>query len=368
MIKLWTVFAVSLLLAYMSDKNILTVRTRKGRTVDPALIAMCIIMSLFCGLRTSYNDTGTYISGFEYAPSPGDYLASKPNLLGNPAYYLLQSVFKYWISDNANLFLLCIAFFTVSIMLVSVRRYSHNFAFSTVMMFSLGLYISNFAAVKQCIAISIVLLAIPDLLRHKYLKYVIVVLISSLFHAYSLMLLVLPLFINKPWTKITYITIFAFGIIIFTFETSISSFLELADSLGKEISEEAVFGTQGINFFRLAVFSIPVLVSFLFRDRLMVTQASSHMYLYINMAILSFLVMALGIFNAANLFGRSANYFQVGAVISLPWMIDKVFEKRTARFILGVAVCCYLFFFWYGNRDFDSIYASITILELLKSL
>ena len=57
MINLWTVFAVSMILAYMSEKNILTLRHRNGKTVDLALIAMCIVMSLYCGLRTSFNDT-----------------------------------------------------------------------------------------------------------------------------------------------------------------------------------------------------------------------------------------------------------------------------------------------------------------------
>ena len=365
MTKLLTVFAVSMILAYMSEKNILTFRRKNGKTVDLALIAMCVVMSLFCGLRTSYNDTGAYIVGFNNAPPPAEFLASKPNLLGNPAFYLLQSIFKYTISDNANLFLLCVATFSVSVMVVFVRRYSKSFAFSMVMLFSLGLYLSNFAATKQCIAISIVLLGIPALLKREYVKYIVVVFVASLFHSYALMLIILPLFLNKPWSKIIYITIFAFVIVIFTFETTISSFLDLADSLGKEIADEVVFGSQGINLFRLSVFSIPVIVSFLFRYRIKVTEAvSSDVYLFINMAILSFLVMGLGIFNAANLFGRSANYFQIGAVISLPWMIKRVFEKKSTNVILGIAVFCYLFFLWYGNRDFDINH--ISIIELFK--
>lgn len=367
MINLWTVFAVSMILAYMSEKNILTLRRRNGKTVDLAFIAMCIVMSLYCGLRTSFNDTETYIRGFNSAPTPAEYLATNPNLLENPAFYLIQSIFKYGISDNANLFLLCVAAFSVSTMVVFVRRYSKSFAFSTVMLFSLGLYISNFAAVKQCIAISIVLLAIPSLLRREYVKYIIAVLLASLFHAYALMLIILPLFLNKPWTKITYITIFAFIVVIFTFEATISNFLDLADSLGKEISDDVVFETEGINLFRLAVFSIPFLISFIFRYRIKTTtEASSDMYLFINMAILSFLVMGLGIFNAANLFGRSANYFQIGAVISLPWMIKRVFAEKSANVILGIAAICYIFFLWYGYRDFDINH--ISIIELLRQL
>ena len=94
MINLWTVFAVSMILAYMSEKNILTLRRRNGKTVDLALIAICIVMSLYCGLRTSFNDTETYISGFNSAPTPAEYLATNPNLLENPAFYLIQSIFK----------------------------------------------------------------------------------------------------------------------------------------------------------------------------------------------------------------------------------------------------------------------------------
>ena len=60
MLKLLAVFAVSLLLAYISEQNtraILASGRRYSVWNDWAYIALVIVLTLFAGLRTSYNDS-----------------------------------------------------------------------------------------------------------------------------------------------------------------------------------------------------------------------------------------------------------------------------------------------------------------------
>ena len=60
MIKLLAVFAVSLILAYISEKNTKAV-TSSGQVYKPykdwAYVSLVIVLVLFAGLRTSFNDT-----------------------------------------------------------------------------------------------------------------------------------------------------------------------------------------------------------------------------------------------------------------------------------------------------------------------
>ena len=44
--------------------------------------------------------------------------------------------------------------------------------------------------------------------------------------------------------------------------------------------------------------------------------------------------------------GRLPIYTTLHGYIALPWMIDQIFEHRTARLIKMLAVVCYLVFFY----------------------
>lgn len=357
----------SLILAYCSEKHIITLRLTRRRSLDLPLIVMLLWLCFFCGLRTAFNDTEAYIMGFQNSETVEQLFADKINLLSNPLYYLFAAFFRHHISDNYHLFLLTIAFFCIISTVRFIRRHAHNFTFSMLLFFALGMYLSNFAAMKQSIAMAILLFAVDNLLEKKYIRFYLIVILAALFHTYAIMYAVLPLFTNKPWTKITYLTIGAMLFVLFTFESTITEFLEYADELGKDISATEVFETDSINVFRLAVFSIPVLLSFAFQGRLN-RNMPPIMCLMMNMSILSFLVMCLGLNSAGNLFGRSAIYFEMGTVIVLPWIIWRLFEEKSAMFITTVASVCYAVFFWVDTQSFVTSYSSISFSQFLESL
>lgn len=358
---------ISLVLAYCSERSLLTYRITKRCRVDIPLIVMVIMLSMYCGLRTAFNDTEVYIKGFQTAPTLAEFWAEDPHILGNPLYYGFQSFFRHYISDNYHLFLLLIAFYSVTSFVIFIRKYSENFVFSILLFFALGLYVSNFASMKQCIAMATLTYAIPKLLEKKYVQYYIIVLVATLWHSYALMFAILPIFTRKPWTTVTYLTIAAVIAVLLTFETTISEFLEYAEDLGKDISETEVFETDGINVFRLAVFGVPPLLSFIFQSRLKRGMVRDENVM-VNMSILSFLIMCLGLASAGNLFGRSAIYFEIGTIVILPWIVRKLFTKKSAELVFGIAALSYIAFFMYDIRNFSSGYRAITFMEFIMTL
>ena len=366
MLDLLSRLGLSVCLAYCSQRGIGRVRITRRWVVDVPLVVMIVILSLFCGLRTNFNDTRVYIDSFLEAQSVGSLFEHKINLLNNPLFHLFQSIFRHHISDNYHLYLVVIAFFSVCSFVRFIKAHSVSFPFSIILFFAIGLYISNFAAMKQCIAMAILTYAISALLKRRYLRFYALVFLAMLFHSYAIMLIVLPLFMNKPWTLTTYVSIAAIAFVLFTFETTITSFLEYAEDLGKNISEDIVFDTDSINIFRLAVFGVPPVLSFLFRKRL--SNSSTEYNLAMNMSILSFLVMCLGLISAGNLFGRSAIYFEIGTIVVLPYIIKHVFERRSAKMVIGIASCCYFAFFLYDMQSFVSSFNKISFMEFLLTL
>ncbi len=359
--------AVSLLLAYCSQKEILVFPINEKRKLDVPLIVLVIALTLFAGLRTAYNDTNTYINMYELSVTVKEYWEQSPELLDNPLFYTMQSFFRHNVSESANVFFSCIALFSFASILRFIKKYSENFVFSILLFFALGLCISHIAAMKQCLAIAILTYALDALIKKKNLLFIALVFLAMLFHTYAIMFIVLPIFTEKPWTFVTYVSIAAILIVLLTFESTITGFLEYADDLGKEIAEDQVMDTAGINLFRLAVFGVLPVISFIFQAYT-ADEGTRTENLFTNMSLLSFFVMSLGIFSAANLFGRSAIYFEIGTIIIFPWIINKIFDKKTSTFILSLASICFIAFYTFANLDFSLNYSSMGIGEFLRIL
>ncbi len=367
MVKLLMLFGISVCLAYCSQKEILKVRLFDRINIDIPLVVMFIMLTLFCGLRTDYNDTLAYNHQFVIAPTLSEYLDTNPGLTDNPLFYGFRNFFKYNIIDNCHAFNIFVSAITNFCFLRLIKKYSMNFPFSIIVFFGVNLYIDTLAGAKQCLALAILTFAIDALINKKVLTFYLLVFVAMLIHTYAVFLIILPIFTNKPWTIITYLTIFCFIIILLTFESSLELFLSTAEDAGKNISEEEIYDNTGINPLRLAIFGIPAILSFLFHDNLDSGYVREK-NVFMNMSIISFLVMSLGIFMAANMFGRCAIYFELGSIILLPWIIEQIFDKRTSNLIVIIASVCYVGFFVYDNNGFSDGYCALTFVEFLKTL
>ncbi len=367
MLRLMILLAISLALAYCSQNGVLVFNITKKYKLDLPLILMILILAFACGLRTSFNDTEVYLATFKNAETLREFINTSPSWTEYPLFDGYMCFFRHNISANGNAYFVSIALFSLGLTIPFIKRHSDDFMFSIVIFFSLGLYVSHMAAMKQCMAIAVLTLAIEALMKKKILLYYIIVFVAVLFHTYAVFFFVLPFFTSKPWTLPTYLLIGATIFALIFFESAINTFLSAADSAGKYLSKEMVLDNGGINPLRLAVFSVPPLLSFAFQEQL------ENFYdrkknILISMSILSFLIMSLGLFSAANLFGRSAIYFELGTIVVLPALIKEIFDRKTARFVSSVATICYLGFFAYSLIGFEAGFRTKTFIQFVLEI
>lgn len=74
---------------------------------------------------------------------------------------------------------------------------------------------------------------------------------------------------------------------------------------------------------------------------------------------LSAFILTIGLREGANLFARMVAYFEIAIAVTLLWMIQKLFAKKSARLVTGSAVVLYFgyFLFEFGiAKDFGGIY------------
>lgn len=374
MTKLLAVFAVALFLAYISEKNTrITIASGQHYTPrkDWAFVGLVIVLVLFAGLRTSYNDTWNYIEGFNSAPGALEWLANPENLnpFTNPLFYFYQSVIKTVFHDAQALIFIS-AIITQFCFLLFFKRYATHFTFSIFIYFTLGTFVFTLAAIKQVLGMAVVTLALPYLEKKKWIPYFLIVVVAMLIHTYALAFVVLPLFRVKPWRTFTFVFIIVTAVIMMNFETAITEFMEQANDLGKTLADYEVFDDATINVFRLGVYAVPPIISLLLQ-KWVLNDTTKLDHVLIHMSIISLAFMVMGTQSGANMFGRMANYFELGTICCLPTMLEKTFEEKSYKLILLVASVCFLAFFFYANAiniNFGEHYQSISILQFVQIL
>lgn len=369
MLSLILVMVASVFFAYCSERT--SGPSLGGSPVrwDIFLVLMVVIMTLFSGLRTGYNDTATYISGFLNADSVSTFLSDPDNLnlLHNPLFYFVTSAFRS-LTSNYHFYLLAFAIFNTILLVRFLRRYATqgNFAFIIYLFFSIGIFTFSMAALKQITATALLTLAIPALVDKKWCRYFVIVIIAGLIHTYAFLFLFLPLMTGKPWGWKSILLLLGTVGVMLTFESTISSILEYADSMGKHVVEEAVFDGIQMNPFRVAVFAVVPVAAFLFHKYLE-PELDREKCIMLNMSVISLVFMLLGSMNGANMFGRMGNYFVLGTICILPWIINNIFTHNSVRIVKVVSVVCFFLFFLYDNIDSINDYHSITLIEFFKT-
>ena len=139
MFRLFALLAVSLILAYISDINTKAIKNSGERyTVwkDWAYILLVVILILYSGLRTDYNDTWNYVNGFRKAPSLSEFLKEPENLnpFTNPLFYILQSFVKGFTDNGRVLIFICSVFTQISFVWF-IKKYSESFVFGMFLYF-----------------------------------------------------------------------------------------------------------------------------------------------------------------------------------------------------------------------------------------
>ena len=374
MSKILPFLIVALFLAWQVQR---TTRGRYGSDEHQShtnrflFVMLVLTLAMPIALRKSYNDTGAYINGFLQADTLGVLLKSGSlKLLANPAFRCYESLIRTF-TDNYLIFFLFPALFVMYSYLRFIRRHCPNFLLGVSIFLFLGTYTFAIAAMKQTIAMAILLFAVDALIDRKMGRFFLLVFVAFLFHTYAISFLILPLCMVRPWSFRTFLLLLGVYVVMINFNTVIVEFLEFANENGKTISSEEVLGTAAINPLRVAVYAVVPLMALVFRRQLFQSGTSREHNLLTNMSIITVAIMSLGLVNAANMFARMGQYFEFGLICSLPWMLRKIFSRNSIRMISAIAIGCFTVYFCYANLVqiyFDDHYGRHTLWYFIQSL
>lgn len=371
--KLWMLLFISLIFAILIEKRDCFILNNKNRYIyvyREKIITLLFVMFLgiFCGLRTWYNDTVTYLQMYSDTPLLSEYFDSavKHSFSEGIGFHLLNSIIKT-IGFSSQDFIMFYGVITSYLYVRFVRAFSKETIFSVFLMITTGFYIFSFAAIKQSFAIGLCLLGVEYLVKGHRIHFIFWGVFASLFHPYALIYLLL-LFLNFNPNSIKTVFFMAFFIVLgFSMRSLLEPLLMLTESIGAGYTMDSFVG-EGVNVARVMVCFVPFILFLFFRKTIFYCSQKSENILY-NTAILNALLMFCALFGTANYFARLANYFLPAQVVILPWMIKKTGKNN--RIILTVlCVIGFIMFFIYGNlirNVFDEEFSQISLWTYILS-
>lgn len=334
----------------------------EGRYKWFTALAIIAVLTVVAAMRHErFIDTMAYIKNFLNADSSRDNIMRILNGNGkDKAFYILTCMLRGLLGTHYRVYLGIIAGFCLLCVFSVYRKHSSSLFVTTFLFIASGEYVMwTHNGIRQFIAVSMIFAATDLLLSRKYVAYIAVILMASLFHGSALiMILVIPVILGKAW-NIKAIAMLLVIMVLTTSEDVLNDLLaRFMENSQYSNDVDAVFATGGTNAFRVLVFAIPPVVAFFFRKQ--ITRLNIPIInLSVNMSIVSIGIYIIAMFTSGIYIGRLPVYFSLYNYILLPWMIDRFFEKNSAKFIHLCMICSYMIYYYY---QMHIVWAEVTAL------
>ena len=301
------------------------------------------------GMRTYIADTIQYISNYIVIPSDFNTAWSQINWEGkSPGFDIFNIIFKCFISQDFQWWLMTIAIISGVCIMVVLRKYSCDFFFSSFLFMTLLTYTWMMNGMRQFICVAVLFLCCDWIKDGKFIRFLIAVLLMSTFHMTAL--LMIPIYFvarSKPWDK--RIGLFIIGIILVCifaepFFSGVDSALGNTAYAGATSQFEE---DDGVNPIRVLFYAIPPVIAFIFREKLEpYYEKNPIISICVNMSLITAALYLVGVFTSGILIGRLPIYCEVYDLILIPFLLHICFDKETRKTVTIVYSTLLLVFFY----------------------
>lgn len=289
------------------------------------VIVACLLLFSIYGLRNTYvigGDTkSSYLGNFWRMQAYSwkevfDYTDGK-----NILFYLFTKAFITFVSDDYQLYITVISAFVTICVGVLIYRYSPNPLQSILYHFGLLYFIFHFSALKQSIAMAILLLAFIKIIDRKPFAFVLLVLLAGQFHFPSLVFLPAYWIADIPIER-KFLSVFAIALIVtYIFRNQLLNFmlnLYRESDAQEDISEVRFLRNKAL------IMIVIIFVATVFRVPMKEDRCYCILLKFMGIAVL--LQTFCGYDNT---FERLADYYFQFSIVFIPMAFDKKAERRS---------------------------------------
>ena len=316
----------------------------------PAVILM-LPYWMWATWRTWFGDTETYRQTFRAAPdSLGQILPYLAEHTKDQGFSVLTILFKTLVSHSDVLFFGVIAAVQIWAMVRVFRKYSPNYWISMFLFVASTDYLSwMHNGMRQFLAVTLIFAAFDWMLEQRWLPLVLTILLASTLHGSALMMLPIVFIVQgRALNKKTVYTVLAMLVAVLMIDrfTPLLNELLAETQYSDMINNEIWAVDDGTSIIRALVYSVPAVLG-IFGIRYVRQENDPVINLCVNCSLLTMGLYALAVVTSGIYIGRLPIYTTLMGYISLPWLIDHIFERKSAQFITGMMILCFCGFFYY---------------------
>lgn len=306
---------------------------------------------LWAGCRTNFIDTMAYIQTFNKVPSSINQIPTYLEAYDKDrGFSVLMIVLKSLGVQDYHTFFMIIAVFQMVCLVYTFRKYSENFWISMFLFVVSTDYVSwMHNGIRQFIAVCMTFAAFGLMIRKRYVLFTLVVLLASTIHGSALLMIPFAYVMSGPaLNRKTLLLIFGVAALI-PFMDSLMPMMEsvLADTQYDDIMTNGIWeNDDGTNLIRVLVYSVPALVALLGRSYIRDNRDPA-VNACINASMITVAIYLVSSVTSGIYIGRIPIYTTLHGYMVLPWLIDQIFEKQSARLIKVLMIAFYVAFYYY---------------------
>lgn len=320
-----------------------------------AIIVPILLLSLYAGIRhySVGSDTKNYVRNFLNEIFP----ILSFNDDGREIGYQIFEYFILSLTHNYFWLLFLSAFIVVSCYLSFFKKYSNNYCLSVFIFITFNLYTFFFNGLRQGIAMAIAVWSLPYIIQKKPVKFILILIISSLIHQSSLVIILFYFILNLKF-KLEYKILSVFiGSFVFSGLT-----LQYLAATNERYSSYAEESSKSGGYLTLSLYVIVGLISFFWYKKY---NFSNYFISKIN----EFYLCGIAFVIPIALLGASASgpqrllyYFSWCSCLLIPYILKYINSLYVyLLFMIFSVIYFYLFTSGYANLSPYSINDSLRI-------
>lgn len=328
---------VTYILGYLARKM---GKNRRYKTIEPNLLLFSIVTIIFilvCGLRSNIGDTYFYKHSYLMLANTGSTSGYELGFLK-----LMELLTK--ISSDPQLLIFVVALICNLFLLLSLKRDSTYFELSVYLLITSGYYLVTMNGMRQTMVAAVYFyFGIEFMKNKKMVKYMLLVFILMYFHKSAFFLF--PVYFiaqEKAFSKKIWLMILGTILITLMFSSFAGAIQQVSGEYGEYITN---FNEGGTNILRTVIAGVPVILSYIYREK--IKREWKYTHIYINLSVLNFVFMILALQNW--IFARVCLYLEISNFIFLPYLIKNCIPKNQRVLYYSGCIFFYFIYFYYDQ-------------------
>ena len=300
--------------------------------------------------RGGFVDTAVYLYNFRNMPNEvSGILQTVKEASKDRGFTFISCLIRVFITHNEVIYLAIFAVWQTIALVFFFRKYSTSYLISVFLFVASADYVSwMLNGLRQFVAVTIILLSTPLIIKKKLLPVLLIILVASTMHGSALLMIPIVLIsLGKPWNSRT---MFFIGLVILII-ASVGRFTNLLDDAlvntqyAHVVSDYTSWNDNGVNPLRVFVYSVPAIIAFFTRHT--IERVNSPLInICTNMSIISAGLYLIAMVTSGIFLGRLPIYASLYSYILLPWEIDNLFSASSRRFLLIAMIVAYLLYYY----------------------